>query len=228
MIRPLMAAAVVALGGLLYLQWRDWPPALVSADSVEGTATTSGDSSDEASKPLIELEPSKDRREFDVVAERPLFRPDRRPKKKEKEPEQPQVAQETIELDGFDLTAVLITGDYKRAWLKDPREQKASEVREGDDVSGWTVSRIDAEFIILKRQGEPHTIDLLDFSKPAAQPIRRGRAARGAPPVQPARARPPKARSTAPASRNPRTNRNARTPSRTPARPEQKTRPPRS
>ena len=223
-----MAAAAVALSALLYLQWRDWPPGPISADPIEDATVTPGINSDEAPDPLEELEPPTDRHDFDVVSERPLFRPDRRPKKEETEPQEPEVAEETVELDGFDLTAVLITGDTKRAWLKNPREQQASEVREGDDVSGWTVSKIDAESIILERQGEPHTIDLLDFSKPAAVPAMRGRAARGAPPTQPARARPPGAGSTAPPSRNPRTNRNVRTPSQTPARPDRNARSPRS
>jgi len=222
-----MAAAVVALGAILYLQWRHWPPSPVSADSLEDGATTSADSGVDVSNPIDELELPRELHEFDVVAERPLFRPDRRPKKEEEEPQQTETPQEVTELNGFDLTAVLIAGDNKRAWLKDPRQQKASEVREGDDVSGWTVSKIEAELIILERQGEPHTIDLLDFSKPAAAPVTPRRAAPVAPPRQPARARPAPTRPPAPDSRNPRTNRNVRTPSQTPARPERATRPPR-
>ena len=221
-----MAVAVAALSGLLYLQWHDWPPGPRLIETVEDAAVTAGSTTGEALDPLADLELPRDRQDFDVVSQRPLFRPDRRPKKEEKGPQEPEVAQEATELDGFDLTAVLITGDKKRAWLKNPKEQKASKVREGDDVSGWTVTKIEADLITLERHGEPHKIDLLDFTKPAAPPARRGRAARGVPP---AKSTPTKPSASPPsrATRQPRTNRNVRIPSQAPARPTRTTRPPR-
>lgn len=207
-----MAVVVVALAGVLYLQWSDWPPGPVVVEPGEETDVAPPVRTTDAFDPLAELDSPREREDFDEVVDRTLFRPDRRPKKEEKEPDAPPVVQETTELDGFDLTAVLITAGKKRAWLKNPGGRKASEVREGDDVSGWTVSKIEEDSIILERQGQPHTIDLLDFSKPAAvpAPTRRGRAASRTPPARPT---PPAANNrTTPESRNPRTNRNVRTP----------------
>jgi hypothetical protein len=163
MIKVLLAALVLGLGGLLYWQWTDWP--LPPPRQVAGLlppdapVTTSPD-------PLAGLAPAEDREEYAAIEDRPLFRPDRRPQAQE--PTDVVEAPPAVETDlaGFDLTGVIISPAMTTAWVKDQNQQIPVRVRPGESLAGWTVKDILGDRLVVERQGKSDTLYLRDFRVP--------------------------------------------------------------
>lgn len=160
---------VVALGGLLALQWVGWPPETPGAD----TAPSAGDpvlAAGEAANPLDLLQPLADREEYAVVVERPLFTADRRPPPDVPEEAAPEPAAD-LSLDKVDLNAVLITPQESLAWVRDASSQEVRRVRPGEEVEGWAVRDILPDRVVLERQGDTNTLILRDYANmPPAAP----------------------------------------------------------
>lgn len=164
MMKALLAALSLGLGGLLYWQWSDWPPPppgqVAGPMPPDARVTTLPD-------PLDGLAPVQDREEYAAIKERPLFRPDRRPQ----EPvltdgvEAPPPADN--DLAGFDLTGVIISPAMTTAWVKDPSQQTPVRLRPGETLSGWTVKDILGDRMVVERQGKSDTLYLRDFKAPA-------------------------------------------------------------
>jgi general secretion pathway protein N len=167
-IRWILALISLALGGLLYLQWSDWPPSA----SVRQTAVRQGEAQTQTEPdPLAGLTPLEDQEAYAAVKERPLFRPDRRPR--EDEPEETAAEpspEEPTALAGMDLAGVLIAPGATLAWVNDPSQPAPVRLRPGESLAGWTVQAIKADRLVLERQGRTDTLILRSFNAPWSSP----------------------------------------------------------
>jgi len=105
--------------------------------------------------------PDKDR--FSIIVERPLFSPVRRRNNEE------LAAEPAPSLD-FTLSGIVISSGEPFALLKPSAGDGLMRVKEGDDVTGWTVGRIESDRIVIRQQNMEQEL-FLDFGAPApAQP----------------------------------------------------------
>ena len=218
--RLLLVALALALVAVLALQWRGWPPQRVVA--VAESKVPQAEKLDSANhSPFDLLDSPVDKEEYAVVIERPLFLPDRRPPTEEpaEQTDEPQQVTHT-DLVRMDLTAVVITTDESRAWVRDSAKQELFKLRLGDDLAGWTVSAIHEDEVELQRQGETDALVLRDYKNhppPVVKPRRPARKPAGAPAAgEEQSARSPKARRREtpprPPGRQQRTSTNAQPP----------------
>ncbi|MGB5832006.1 MAG: hypothetical protein WBG92_08445 [Thiohalocapsa sp.] len=162
-----LAFAVLLLCAVLLLQWRDWPPGVPApptGTSSEITEPTSGETS-AGSEILLPPQAIED---YASVAERPLFLPDRRPPPDDPEPEEDAMPEQLTELDGIDVTAVLISPSSVSAWVRRPNQRETTRLRLGDEFDGWTVEKIEPDRIVLERQGETDQLVLRDYQNAPA------------------------------------------------------------
>jgi hypothetical protein len=158
----------VVLGGVLYLQWLEWPPPAPRPPPA-ATAETPTATAPAVAPPTLPPTPTFE--EYASVVERPLFLPDRRPP-----PEEPDEApeeegpEEQTALDGMNLTAVIIAPTEVSALVVTPGSKELARLRIGDDFEGWTVTGIEPDKVLLERQGESDELILRDFTK-APTPI---------------------------------------------------------
>jgi len=181
MIQAALALVTLVLAAVLVLQWKDWPR---SVPPVQGQAPVAAPSGAEPQPgPLAGLGPPEGKDTYASVSERPLFRPQRKPE--EPLPDEPAAdlaPEQVTALEGIDLSAVLIAPGLASAWIKDPALPNLKRLRLGDDYGGWQVKDIQADRLVLERQGETNQLILRDFSQvapgatpPAAPPqARRG------------------------------------------------------
>jgi general secretion pathway protein N len=168
MIRWILALVALGLGGLLYLQWSGWPPPAVVQQAPQPPAEAGPAAEPD---PLAALGPTEQIEDYASIKERPLFRPDRRPRVDDPadiEPEAPP--EETAKLDGMDLAGVMISPGATMAWVKDPSQPAPVRVRPGEVLAGWTVKDIQADRLVLERQGATDTLPLRTFNAPWASP----------------------------------------------------------
>jgi general secretion pathway protein N len=168
MIRWVLAVIALGLGGLLYLQWSDWPPPAVLPPAPAATGETQAAAEPE---PLVGLNPLEDMEEYAAIKDRPLFRPDRRPRVEEPEDATAEAPpEEAAKLDGMDLAGVLLSPAGSMAWVRDPSQPAPVRVRTGEVLAGWTVTDIKADRLVLERQGATDTLPLRTFHAPWASP----------------------------------------------------------
>ncbi|AFL74777.1 type II secretion system protein N [Thiocystis violascens] len=191
MTKILPGMIVLALLGLLVLQWKDWPPETSRSGVGEDSAVENGVAPETQPDPLARLTHPADRDSYASIVERPLFRPDRKP---EPPPEEAPAAASApgtdLALDTLDLTAVMMTPTSVSAWVKDPSQPKLRRLRLGDEIEGWSVREILEDRVLLERQDEEYALLLRDYSKappPPAAPMPIPRR----PPRAPERAIPP-------------------------------------
>ncbi len=177
------------------MQWRDWPrplSPLVPQTAAQG-ATAGADQS--AGGLPTTLAPPQPKETYAGVAERPLFRPQRKPEPPPStEPAAPSATQDVGSLDGLDLTAVLISPAGTSAWIRDPSAPALKRLRLGDEQAGWSVKAILADRLVFERQGETHELLLLDSASAKAAPsgaVPPGTPASPVRPTSPARPVPP-------------------------------------
>jgi hypothetical protein len=101
--------------------------------------------------------PIKDR--FSVIVERPLFSPVRRPNTEE-------LAAEPAPALDFTLSGIVISSGEPFALLKPSAGDGVMRVKEGDDVTGWTVARIEPDRIVVRQRSMEQEL-FLDFGAPA-------------------------------------------------------------
>lgn len=98
---------------------------------------------------------------YSEVAERPLFREDRRPYIPEPpvEPEQPRD-------DGPDITTLIslsgtvINEDERIALIQRKQDNKLQQIRQGEKFNGWTLNRIQADDITMQKGRQTRQITL--------------------------------------------------------------------
>lgn len=187
MTRFLPGLIVLALLGLLILQWKDWPPPSSPGELAANPAAGNGAPPPD---PLAALQPPAERDSYATIVERPLFRPDRKPEPPpDAIPETADDAGTRVELEQLDLTGVMIAPSAISAWVRDPGQPKLLRLRIGDEIQGWAVRDVLDDRILLERQGEEYALILRDYSKapPMAPPMPIPRR----PPKAPERTEPP-------------------------------------
>jgi hypothetical protein len=157
----LVGVALLLLGALL-LQWRSWSPALPPAahdHAVDSVAAETKPSPSEAA-----LEPPPPKEEYASITERPLFLPDRRPPPDEPEQVGEPEPEVLTELDGMDLTAIVISPSTVSAWVRPPKGTETVRLRLRDQFEGWTVQTIEPNRVVFERQGETDELVLRDYT----------------------------------------------------------------
>lgn len=103
--------------------------------------------------------PMPEKTTFAAIIERPLFSPSRRPRS-----EETPIAPTPI-LD-FSLLGVVISTGEPLALVKPGAGGEPVRVKEGEGISGWTVSRIESDRILVRHGGMERELRL-DFAAPA-------------------------------------------------------------
>jgi hypothetical protein len=189
--RKLLVGVALLLLGVLLLQWRSWSPAPPSAADAQTKSAAAAAPASSPSEALLEPSPAKE--QYASVAERPLFLPDRRPP-----PDEPELGEELepdalTELDGMDLTAIVISPSTVSAWVRRQTSREAVRLRLGDAFEGWTVQTIEPDRVVFERQGETDELILRDYANAPPPPRPPPPAARRQPRPQPGREPPPAA-----------------------------------
>ena len=147
------------------MQWRDWPRPLSPVALRGGASGTTGAGSEPAAGLSTALAPLEAKETYAGIAERPLFRPQRKPEPPPSaEPPPDTGAEQAGTLDGLDLTAILISPALTMAWIKDPNTPELKRLRLGDEQAGWSVKTILADRLVFERQGETHELLLVDLA----------------------------------------------------------------
>jgi type II secretory pathway component PulC len=97
---------------------------------------------------------------FASIVQRPLFTPTRRPNGQE------AAAPALAPALDVTLNGIVISSGEPFALIKTSAGDSLMHVREGDQITGWTVARIEADRVVA-RQGNIEQQVLLDFGAPA-------------------------------------------------------------
>jgi len=192
-LRAWLVLIVLALAVVIVWEWWGWSPASPASHVSEpaGLPTDLSSRSAENQTDLSAL--PRERDEYAVVTERPLFLPDRRPPSEESDEDETTEADLPADLAKLDLNAVLITPSESTAWIRDPEKKELIRLRPGDEFSGWAVQEILSDRILLERQGSKDTLVLRDYKNmppptpPRRKPVTRKRTTRS--PQAPAKPR---------------------------------------
>ena len=113
-------------------------------------------------RPLPQRQAMPQKKVFAAIVERPLFSTSRRP------PSEEPSLEPSPSLD-FSLSGIVISTGQPSALVKLNVDAGPVRVREGEEVSGWMVERIESDRIVV-RHGSMETELLLDFTAPAPPP----------------------------------------------------------
>lgn len=109
--------------------------------------------------------------QFEEIAARPLFYPERRPLVADPTPEAPvetlPAAQPARELT---LSAVILAGEQRIALLQAANEPKLQRLAIGESLDGWSVEAIEAERVRLRRGEETRVVELKMIMSAAVPP----------------------------------------------------------
>lgn len=195
--RALLSAVAFALAIVLLWQWGRWPPPPLRPNAVGSVSDRLDESSRPAATRLDQLSPLGEKEEYEIVKERPLFLPERRPPTDEPEDEIAAEPTPLSDLTRMDLNAVLITPSQSLAWILDSATKELLRLRLGDELAEWSVQQILPDRVLLERQGEQDTLILRDYKNmPPSAPQRRRSAAPKAP--RPDRGQPARGRQDTP------------------------------
>lgn len=147
--------ACAGLGGIVALETIEGLPL---APSVTAAAPSAADLPT-VPEPAEFRPPPQD--QFDVIAARPLFSPSRRPYEPPPEPEaelpepEPEVVATPLELVG-----VFLADGRRSALLLPENETEASWVREGEELAGWWVERVELDLVELRQRDRLEVVEL--------------------------------------------------------------------
>jgi len=168
MIKWVLALLALGLASVLVLQWNDWPPPAMVAQAPEAPMEVKPGAEPD---PLLALGPLEQVEDYAAIKDRPLFRPDRRPRVDDPaDAEEPPPPEEAAKLDNMDVAGVLLSPGVAMAWVKDPSQPAPVRVRPGEVLAGWTVKDIQPDRLVLERQGATDTLPLRTFNAPWASP----------------------------------------------------------
>lgn len=132
----------------------------------------------EWSRERVEFEPPP-RDEIEAIAERPLFSPSRRPFVLAEEKPEPEPVRS---LPAVTLIGVLLTEQQRTALLQAVGHGDPSWVREGNQIQGWQVERIEQSRVHLRAGDQMETVELRpDTAVPPKDRPKRRRARAEAP-----------------------------------------------
>jgi hypothetical protein len=149
----LVAGAALVMACIVYAEIRARP----LIDDMTSSQTAAKISI--ASPALRQEMPEKAR--FAAIVERPVFSPTRRPPSEE-------AAAPIAALDAA-LSGVVISSGEQFALLKSGTSNEPVRLKEGDEILGWTVARIEPNRILVRHDTMEQEL-LLDFGAPAPPP----------------------------------------------------------
>lgn len=164
-IMALLVVFCLMLAGVIALEWLH-PPQL---DTVVAPHTGTPVA---VTPESVALEPSRmaPLTQYQEIVERPLFLEGRRPP----QPEAPATVvqeQPVVEDKSFTLLGVLITPEATLALLKVDETGKVHRIKVGDPLEGWRLEAIAADSVVLRRDAQTKTLQLVrNQKKPTAGP----------------------------------------------------------
>lgn len=162
----LLIVSCLALAGVIALEWLN-PPQLDTALAPRADAPAAI-----AMPELPTLEPATmaPLTQYQDIVERPLFLEGRRPP----EPDAPAVvvqAPPVVEDTAFTLVGVLITPEATQALLKVDETGKVHRIKVGEQLESWRLEAIAADSVILRRDTQTKSLQLIrNQKKPTAGP----------------------------------------------------------
>lgn len=180
----MLLVGVIGLAG-----WVGWQVARPPSGLSPAPGATTRDVPDVAALPSPESLLPPPIETLSETVRRPLFTASRRPPDLS---EAPAPVSESVEPDAptlaHTLSAVVVDGDRRIAYLRARGDGKLVSLGEGDGIAGWQVTRIEPERVSLERDGERHVLELRRFDPPgegaASVPRRAGQDARSPTPVR--------------------------------------------
>ena len=100
--------------------------------------------------------------DFESVLERPLFSPSRRPA-----PAEDVAAGAVGQEFGYALKGVLIDIEARIALLSHKGGAGTVRQAEGTKIDGWLLKEVEADFIVVERNGEEQIVELIFQSQPS-------------------------------------------------------------
>ena len=155
----LAAAAILVMACVVYAEIRARP---IVHDAPLPQATAA-DIHSALSAPSRQAMPEKNR--FAAIVERPLFSPSRQPRSMQTSAA-PAVSAPSVD---FSLFGVVIGTDEAVAVVKPDAGGNPMRVKQGEQISGWTVARIEPDRVLVRRDVLEREL-LLDFATPAPPP----------------------------------------------------------
>ncbi len=132
------------------------------------------------------------RKEYDVVVEKDLFRPQRT----EWAASQQEIQTNTAGTPAKQMRVygIVIADELRQAWVQEEgKREKLQKVSEGDTLDGWKVSKIDFDAVSFSRGDETVTYQLIEPGKPKQRAVPQA-LVRQAPKPQRVQAPPPRPR----------------------------------
>ena len=102
--------------------------------------------------------------DYAAVLERPLFAPDRRAHTPDTKAVEKAVAPAIPQLPHVQLKGVIITPEQKIAVLENDPDQKIIYIQQGEEISGWHVSKLTKDKIVLSYGTTKHEFLLRNYS----------------------------------------------------------------
>jgi hypothetical protein len=152
----LLAAVALVMAGIIYAEIRARPT--VESETPSNPAATEG----RTASHLPRRQTMPERTRFVTIVSRPLFSASRRPRSEEP----PVVNAPTLD---FSLSGIVTATGEPLALIKPDAGGDTVRVKQGQEVFGWTVSRIEADRIQVQHDGMESEL-LLDFAAPAPPP----------------------------------------------------------
>ena len=138
----LLLLVCTALAWVIYRQVAVAPSLKAAANGSNVAATTVPELPPELQYSMRPVE------DFQVILERPIFSPSRRPPPVESVESPPPDSDVT-----FTLKGILVDDDVRIALFRSKRNKKAVRLRQGDELEGWTLVQIEADHVTLARGG---------------------------------------------------------------------------
>ncbi len=134
-----------------------------------GTQTAAGELADAGPTPATD--PIGDN-QFEEIAARPLFYPERRSIVADPAPQAPAEISPPPTLPARELTlsAVILSGEQRIALLQAANESKLQRLVIGESLDGWTVAAIEANQIRLRRGEETRVVEIKLITSTAMPP----------------------------------------------------------
>ncbi len=153
-----VAVAILLIASALILYQLQGPPRAMAEKTMGLPSIPSVPSRDSMTVPLVD--PSL----FDVVVERPLFMPDRKPQPVDVGQNSEQPASPPSPPVNVQLLGIVESANGRLALLKSREQAAAYIVGTGKKVDGWQVKNITARMVTLTLDGNSHILKL--FSPP--------------------------------------------------------------
>ena len=153
-----VGSLLLVIGALAALNWRllgmtiDISPVGVGGGTgaLDGIIVAAGVAPFEA-KPLSS---------YPETAARPLFSPTRRPRAVTARPTAEQPAPPRPAVDLHLVGVMMVAPAQKRALIRSPHQPRGNWIAEGEQIDGWTLSRITESAVVVESGGQRHELKL--------------------------------------------------------------------